>query len=145
MKKAIVFFCAFLFTTALVSAQKLDSATLAAPQKRYDYYWQAYKHKVRTGRSLLVTGLTATAIGAGIIAIGIGSDTDNDHGTVAGVVGLGLSTVGVGALITSIPFFISAGNDKRKAKLALKGEALTMGNQLLLKTTYPALAVRIPL
>jgi hypothetical protein len=56
----------------------------------------------------------------------------------------GMAEVGIASTALSIPFFIIAGENKRKARLALKGERLTSAI-IFDRITYPALSLSIKL
>lgn len=56
-----------------------------------------------------------------------------------------LMGVGLVSMLGSIPCFISAGNNKMRADMALKGEPITLGNNPFRQAYYPALSVKISL
>ena len=68
-------------------------------------------------------------LGSGVFLAGVGFATiDYDNGFATGsVIGAGLVVIGGASTLVSAPFFISAGSNKRKAKLALKGETVSSG------------------
>jgi hypothetical protein len=53
--------------------------------------------------------------------------------------------VGFVTACASIPFFISSGKNKRQARLALKRESMSMGNKILNKFNYTAIACTVSL
>ena len=62
--------------------------------------------------------------------------TNNDKG-------LWLSYLGAATTIASVPFFIAAGKNKRKAWLSLKGESITFSNLSYKKSKHLSLALTI--
>lgn len=59
--------------------------------------------------------------------------------------GKSIAYVGRALTLGSIPFFISAGSNKRKAQLAIKGESVTIGNKKPYELNYTALVLLMPL
>lgn len=51
--------------------------------------------------------------------------------------------IGPGVALASIPFFVLAKQNKRKAELAIKGESVSFGNEIFYKSSYLALALKI--
>ena len=139
MKKILVSGCLFLSIIQLVNGQKLDTVRYASPQELHEKYMQNRKTQNKTGLIILTCGLGMTAGGSYIYfiqAMGEGSITNT---------GPTLFYLGAIATLASVPFFISAGQNKKKAKLALKEEFLTIGNRILNRSNYMALALTIRL
>lgn len=139
MIKILALICCSLFMNQPVNGQKTDTAMNISPQALHDKYIQNSKTQNTIGWIALGSGIGLTAGGIYtyvIQAMGEGSVTNT---------GPTLFYLGATAALTSIPFFISAGKYKGKAKLALKGESVTMGNKILHKSGYTALALTIAL
>ena len=59
-------------------------------------------------------------------------------------IGVGMFLLGSAATIASIPLFIAAGSNKRKAMLSLKAKPLTFGIKSISNSNYTALTLSIP-
>ncbi len=138
MKNALLLLYLITISTQLLQAQKADSAAAASQQKMYDYYWQKHNKNATTGWVLLGVGLTSFAVGLSLI----NSASGIDDITVSSVV---LAGSGIVEMLVSIPFFISAGNNKRKSRLALKKETVSFGNKYLPNSGYTAFSISLPL
>ena len=93
--------------------------------------------------------------GAGLALIGVAvgsatlwddiSDGDSDGANTAGIIAL----TGVASMVGSIPVFVAAGNNRRKAAAAIsfKTEKATIINSWAVASVrrYPVVAIRIPL
>jgi hypothetical protein len=99
------------------------------------------KHKTNNsiGWLLLAPGTTMFAVG------GIINATHSDNIFTAGLNSKGAKVGLAGSLmaLTSIPFFISAGNNRKMAFLSLKKEKLSLLEKGPGKFSYPAIAVKI--
>ena len=84
---------------------------------------------------MLGSGITMSFIGLGINADSWG-DPDK---------GVGLINAGGVVALTSIPLFIGASKNKKRAKLALKGESISFKYFPIEKSNYVALSLTIPL
>ena len=88
---------------------------------------------------MLGTGIGMTIAGLGINMEGPLLDNDatnNDKG-------LWLSYVGAATTIASIPFFITAGKNKRQATLSLKNEISPLNNLTINNSNYTSIALTI--
>ena len=115
------------------SAQKMDT-TYRPALNSYDYYIKKSKTNKTIGFILLGSGVLISAISYGTYA---GNDfngpfSGNDALVLGGVMAVG-----------SIPFFIFAGSNKRKARLALKGE--TSGISHRHGNSYTAISLQLDL
>ena len=136
IKKILILFCFSLLTIQLIKGQKIDTSRSTSPQALHDMYWQKRKTNYTVGVIILGSGIGMT----------IGKIANNlSGGNFDGSKGLWLFYLGGAATLISIPFFISARSNERKAKLALKGESVTIGNKILVKSNYSALALTIQL
>jgi hypothetical protein len=145
MKKIITLFIATLFSMQLVSAQKTDTSSLRSPHGLHDVYMQ--KHKTNNTVAWVCLGagigLTTAAIitSANNFKIYFGPPPPGYNKNK----GLFLFVFGIATSLTSIAFFSASGKNKRKARLALKGENMSMGNRILNKFNYTAIAFTVSL
>ena len=136
MKKILFLFCLSLLVIQLVKSQKIDKSISTSPKELHDQYMKNRKTNNTIGWIMLGSGIGMTLGGfATNVSTGWGEGNKNN--------GLWLSYLGGATTLASIPFFISAGSNKRKAKLALKGESVTIRNKLLDKYNYQAIALII--
>ena len=132
-RKAILLWFSF-FVVQLVMGQHIDTAMNKSPQRLHDMYMQNRKTNAIIGWVMLGAGIGMTL--GGIAKYYNTSESNN---------GKSIAYLGGALTFGSIPFFISAGNNKRKARLALKGESVIIGNEKHYKFNYTALALQIQL
>ena len=138
MKKTILFLYLILLTAQLVMSQNTDSIVNNTPQSRHDMYLEKSKSNKAVGWLLLGAGIGITAASAGSnLSEGLISNNPDK--------GKGLAIFGAITTIASIPFFISGSSNKRKAKLALKGESVMIGKRVLTDYRYTSLSLLLPL
>ena len=116
--------------------------SLVYSQEKTKQYFQEKSKKQRTAGWILL-GTGATAIITGIIIEGTHRGTDDSQSFAGGTVEVG----GVICTLASIPFFISASkNKKRAAALAISTRemAYPYGNSLVLRS-QPTISLAIPL
>ena len=138
MKKIIAFGCILFLTIQLVNGQT-DTAMYGSAQALHDKYMKNYNTQNKAGWIALAGGLGITAIGSYIYfnqAMGEGSITS---------IGPTLFYLGAFTTLVGVPLFISAGHNKKKAKLALKEETLTSCNRLINRSNYVSVALTIRL
>lgn len=141
MKK--FFFLVFLTLIAqLAYTQKIDTSftSINSPQALHDSYMKKRRANKTAGWIMLGSGV-AMFVGGSLI--NFNENFLNSHGDDSK--GAWLAYLGVASTLGSIPLFIAARKNKLKARLALKGEAVTIGNKMLSKSAYSALALTIPL
>lgn len=119
IKKITIALCFLMFTTTIVKGQEIDNSFYKTPQEMHDMFMKKHKSKTTAGWITLSTGIALLASG---YAIG-----NNSADIGNGLGGAGLAIFGGVSALVSIPLFISAGSNKRKAELALKGETVSMG------------------
>jgi len=132
----------FAVTAQLIYAQRNDTILTgtASPQALHDFY----KKKSRTNKTvawIMLSSGVVMFIGGSLINFDenfLNSQGDQSKGAW-------LAYLGIGSTLGSIPFFIAGRKNKLKARLALKGEAVTIGNKMLPKSAYTAFALTIPL
>jgi hypothetical protein len=134
MRKKAVLFIIALSGIFAVHAQRLDTLSGSSEQEYLTYMKKRSANKT-FGWVLLGTGVT---LAGGYFLI------NNANGWNGHNKGEGMFEFGVATAALSIPFFIMAGANNRKARLALKGERLTSAI-LFHRTTYPALSLSINL
>ena len=117
------------------NAQSIDTVVQKNNSKLlYKKYMQKRSTYMTIGWVLVGTGVALPVISYSVDAAkGWNGHTELNWMFEVGIVSLGLS----------IPFFIIAGANKRKAKLAVKGERLT--SSIMFRQTYPALSLSIDL
>jgi hypothetical protein len=132
-KKTILFIIGLLgiFT---VYAQRLDTLSSGSEQQYLRYMKKRSTYKT-IGFVLVGTGVT---LAAGYFLINSANGW-NGHNK-----GEGMFEVGIATVVLSTPLFIMAGANKRKARLALKGERLTSAVRYQ-RPYFPAFSVRISL
>jgi hypothetical protein len=137
MKQIFISICFFLFIIQFVQGQKIDTTMNKTPQVLYNMYMQKHKSNKTVGWVLFGSGLGMAAIGMTIFGKQDFEATTNK--------GITLAFAGGISMLGSIPFFISAGNNKRKAKLALKTGPVIIGNKNPIQSNYFALGITFQL
>ena len=124
-----------MFSTSLAQGQEIDNSSNKTPQEMHDMFMKKHKTNKLVGWIMVGSGVVMIVSGIGInLSEGWGEGNQNK--------GLGLSYLGGAITLTSIPFFISAGSNKRKARLALKGG--TVGIGMFDKTNHLSVSITIP-
>ena len=144
MKKAIIFAMLLLFVVGSFSQQ---STTTSVPKPNTDYLQKSKKQKT-TAWILLAGGTVLTTIGAGVALSGgldcAFDDPDcGDDQTLASI----LAISGSAAILGSIPLFIAAGRNKRKAaSLSFNNMMMPqIKNSSLVYQPIPAVSLKINL
>ena len=130
MKLPLIIFLIFIFTFQHTQAQVMETSTDVSPQPHYDFYSLKQKRQKTaawicfgSGLAMTITGLVINSADEVVTATTLGlMEVEKEHG------GDWLIYLGGATTFTSIPFFISAGKNKRKAALSLKGEPLSFRN-----------------
>ena len=130
---------AFLLLTSIGYVQKIDTSAIGSSSDMHQNYIAKYKNNKTIALTLLVQGSTMITVG-GVINLKHGNvftgAANSTKGTTIGLLGSAMA-------ITSIPFFIAAGKNRKKAFISVKSEKVTMGAPDHSKFSYPALALRI--
>ena len=101
-----------------------------------DLYLQKQKTNKTMGFVMLGAGIAMIAGGLAInVNTGWGEGNKNN--------GLWLSAMGVPTALVSVPLFVSAGTNKRKARLLLKTESVTINKGISEKSDYPEIVLQI--
>ena len=117
-------------------SQIIEPTNNNSQSELYDIYTLQQKRNNTAAWIFLGSGLAVTVIG---FEIGNHGDLD-DIGTAAVLV-----VAGGAATLASVPLFIVAAKNKRKASLSLKGESITFGNLSYKKSKQISLALTIDL
>ena len=139
----ILLFCLLLSFTIAVTAQYADTTRYSLPTN----YLQKSKNQRTVGWIMLGGGGLLTVIGLAVTA----KDLDELFGVSQGnndATGEVLIYSGLAVMAGSIPFFISAGKNRRKAAAAVsfKMENATYINQLAVSARhYPAIGIKFRL
>lgn len=149
MKRLIILFLLVLFAANLFGQQTIPPSTMT----KADYLAKA-KNKKTAGWVLMSCGFIVTTVG---LAVGIneaGEDLayafalQEREGNRSGGV---LLAIGGATMLSSIPFFVAATRNKKLAaeapvSMGLKMEVQPVSRQgMLVKTSYPAISLRITL
>ncbi|MES2777278.1 MAG: hypothetical protein V4722_24080 [Bacteroidota bacterium] len=137
MKRTFFFLAGILLLSQMISAQTIDSTIKTETKTRYEMLIKKARQNRTIGWVLLGAGIVMTGTSAGVIA---GGSYKGD-----GAVWISLLTVGGISTVASIPFFISAGSNKRKAKWSLKESRVSLGNKAYSYVSYPVIAYTISL
>jgi hypothetical protein len=125
----------------LTSKNVFERKENLAPLRTQDYYEKRSKNQKKTAWILLGSGV---ALFAGGIVV---ASQQNDDGPAAAVPLVFMSGTGIVTSLVSIPFFISAGSNKRKAMnissgLEMQKNPVKMQSASLYNSN-PALAVKL--
>jgi hypothetical protein len=96
-----------------------------------------------SGAALITTGMIIAAPKASedwVYMVTLSNQPQHDY-TAETV----LTVIGAAAIITSVPLFISAGNNKRKAKLMLTEQKTATGLPLAVPKKIPSLTLSFPI
>lgn len=139
MKKQLTFFYLFFFVVQCISAQKADTTLYSSSQPLYNGYLEKAKINHTAAWATLGTGIAMMGIGTYVYTIqAIG---EGDVGSAGPI----LFYLGATSTLVSIPLFIRAGQNKRKANLSLKKESVFIGDKLFRKSGYTALSIALQL
>jgi|CXWL01.2.fsa_nt_gi hypothetical protein len=108
-------------------------------EKSYDYYSFKQHQNKAAARICLISGIGLVAVG-GVLAIAGVANSESS----ATPIGVGMFVLGVSSTVASIPLFILAGSNKRKARFSLKAETVFNGTESSNFKT-PLLSLSIPL
>lgn len=135
MKGIIVLCLIYALTIPAVKAQKVDTANRNSQKDGYSYYMKRRTINNAAGWVLL---------GSGLIIASASYLTYVNNGFNGVWKQESLFYFGGIVAAASIPFFVAASTNKRKARLSLKSESITPG-KLILKPVYPAISFAIDL
>jgi hypothetical protein len=123
-------------------SQEIAIPSTRSPQESHDFFMRKSRNNrtagwilAGTGSALILTG-TLIAYGEALDAAYTGEES-SASGVVAGI--------GLVAGVLSIPCFINAGRNKKKAKLALSQQPVSLGFYRTQRTGYHSIGVKIDL
>jgi hypothetical protein len=139
--KAILMLMVISFSLSAIYAQKMDTVI-----KNEAFYMHKFEKQRKTGSILAIAG--GSMMGAGLltgIILMTGASGDNPEDEV--LVGLGLFGVGFYTALASLPFFIAASVNKKKAsQLVLQYQPVVVPTANgLSQQTIPAVSLKIPI
>ncbi len=138
IKQIAIVLCFLMFTPLLVQGQEIDNSYNKLPHE-LNYMYLKKNKKQKTAAWILLGSGVALFTGGFILA------KTEEEGMDWGVPSAGASSlliIGSLSTLVSIPFFISAESNKRKAELALKKETVSIG--VFEKTNNYSLSLTIP-
>lgn len=130
-----VFLCLWLIPQ-FSSGQELETSSYESKQEMYEYYSSNQRKLKKTGFILLGAGVASMAVG---YTVAVNSSLDDFEP------GMLLTTVGYMSVTASIPLFIIAGSNKRKAKALVQMGRHQMMDMTLSSSQYVSLGVRFDL
>ena len=140
MKTTSITIILLLFTLSSTQAQLIEPAPDSSPQEFYDYYMIKNQKNKRAAWICLGGGAGLFVIGT---AVGTAGVLDWDSSEVGA--GTGMMLAGMAGAAVSIPLFISAGNNKRKARLSFENAQNKVGGIKFDNSTNLAVTLKIPL
>ena len=140
MRNYLIAMLAVLLTICTISGQVIQENANEQTQALYDYHMLQHKKAKTTGWVMLGVGIGMTIAGIGINASQGILDNDSTNNNQ----GLWLSYLGAATAIASIPSFISAGKNKRKANLFLKKSVATINLPKSRNPNYLSVSLIIP-
>jgi hypothetical protein len=140
MKRILATIFILLFAFQMSFGQKTYTVIDQKPIQSYDIYMNKQKTNNKVAWACLGSGIAMTITGIGINVGGGIIDGDPTNNTK----GLWLSYLGGATTLTSIPFFISAGKNKRKARMSLKNESVTISKTTISNLNYTSVSLVIP-
>ena len=129
------------FIFVLLLTLPLTATAQQNKNSEINYYLQKSLNKKKTGKVLLLTGTTFTLIGA-VVA------TTGDHrGAIffssTEMVGITVATLGVISALTSIPFYISANQYRKKSLKISPTTGLIQTNSITEPKYFPSAGLNI--
>ncbi len=133
MKKIkIILSLCFIITVSESRAQLIDSTSPVTPRLNSDLLFQKARNQNTIAWILLGAGaglgIAGLAVGEGAVKRVWSDPVDRTLSTVS--TGGALALVGGASMLASIPFFIAAGKNRRKANVMLKDESVSFSRQL---------------
>ena len=123
MKTTLITIIMILFAFSSVQSQLIEPAPDSTPQEFYDYYMIKNQRNKTTAWVCLGGGVGLFIAGTAVGTAGLLDWDSSEMGT-----GTGMMLAGVVGAAASIPFFIMAGSNKRKARLHFSSTQNTVAN-----------------
>jgi hypothetical protein len=141
MKRTFIILLIGLLTALITFGQTVTIESTNQSHELFDYHMLKSKQAKTTGWIMLGAGIGMTIAGLGINTSGgivDGDSTNNDEG-------LWLSYLGAATTVASIPFFISAGKNKRKAQMFLKNSVSSQYSPDFKPVNYTSISIIVQL
>lgn len=135
MKPSLLLLLALLCSIPTIHSQLIDSTKTLSNQEMYDFYKEREHKQKKTGYILLAAGGGAMLTGILIAA----SSNDLDRIGSGGLV----MTAGILSTLTSVPFFIIASGNKKKAEFLLSTGNLGLQGLPKYQSSYAAVGFKI--
>ncbi|MGC4235283.1 MAG: hypothetical protein QM594_20095 [Niabella sp.] len=141
--KQIILVAWLLLLHFTINAQIINPPENTVQQNDYEKYIKKSKAQ-RTAAWIMLGG--GTVVGVTGLVIGINNITlfggePNTESKIGGA----MFVAGALSMVGSVPFFISSGANKRKARVLLKNENVKIGNKYLPGSNYTAVSISIPI
>lgn len=148
MKFSVILFLVFIFTFQQAQAQIMETSNETLQQKSHNFSLKQKRQKTAAwiclggGAALTIAGfaLSRNNVEGGLIHLFTGESSSESRRFVSGSV---LVILGGSATLASIPLFISASKNKRKAALSLKGNSISLGNLSYKKSEHISIALTL--
>jgi len=147
MKRLLSMFLILIMSSQLINGQVIEQVNNNSQQELYDFHMLKHKKNKIAAWVMVSSGIAMVTIGSIINSIEVVCDVPpygEDWNCPTNQQADWLYYVGGAVTVSSIPFFISAGNHKRKAKLYLKSENVTFNVISIEKSNYLAIGLTIP-
>lgn len=149
MKLSLIIFLVFLLGFQPTQSQVLNTSTDKLPQKSYDYFSLKQKRQKTAAWICLGGGVAITIVGTALAINNLdealtsafsGENSTKSRGFESGGV---LMILGGSATLASIPLFISAGKNRKKAALSIKGEPSAFRNRSYRGSQHLSIALTV--
>jgi hypothetical protein len=140
MKTTIITIIILFFNLSSTHGQLIEPAPDSSPQEFYDYYMIKNQKNKRAAWICLGGGAGLFVIGT---AVGTAGLLDWDSSQMGA--GTGMMLAGIVGAAVSVPLFISAGSNKRKARLHFSSTQNTVANIKLDNSKSFGVLLKIPL
>jgi hypothetical protein len=136
----------FILLAASTVGQKPDLSSLTpGARQQYDTYITKSKRTKNAGFILLGSGAALTILGPVVGLQGVIDEVGNDNGDTKLSAGIIMFYTGIAAVVVSIPCFIVAGSQKRKASLLLQGQQVSFNLQRSGQLNYVSAGIALSL
>ena len=140
MKTTIITFISLLLTLGSVQGQLIEPAPNSSPQEFYEYYMIKSQKNKKAAWICLGGGVGLFTVGLAVGTAGVLGWDSSQMGA-----GGGMMIAGIIGSAVSIPLFIVAGSNKRKARLSFESLENKVGNLRLDNSKGFVLSLKIQL
>ena len=140
MKTTIITIIILLFTLSSTQAQLIEPSPNSSPQEFYDYYMIKNQKNKKAAWICLGGGAGLFLVGTAVGTAGL-LDWDSSQMGAGG----GMMLAGIVGAAVSIPLFISAGGNKRKALIHFSSTQNTVANIKFDNSNSFGISLKIPL